>query len=134
MSGTRQKFWTDIPARLDVRSLDDEKGTLRLSGYASTWTLDRDGEKVAPDAYDGSFDAYLSNNPILLYQHNPDWPIGRVDRGKIDKDVGLAVSATVPKPAEGEIPQVVTAYNKIKHGHLRTFSVGGFFEKAVKSG
>ena len=108
-------------------------GNLKLLGYASTWGLDRDNEYVLPSAFDGSLEKYLSSNPILLWQHDHKMPIGTVENAFLDEH-GLNVKADVPKPDDREPDFVHLAYNKIKAGVVRTFSIGGQFVRGVKNG
>ncbi len=123
----RKRFSVDVPFAKAAQKGD---GTLELVGYASTWILDRDREIVAPGAFDASLPDYLGKNPILLWQHNPDWPIGTVKSAEID-DTGLRVVAEVPKPEDGAAGWEWTAYGKIKAGVVRTFSIGGFMSYDV---
>lgn len=109
------------------------KGDLILDGYASTWGLDRDEELVAPDAFSKSLAPYLQKNPMLLWQHNPDWPIGSVTTGSTD-ETGLYVKAVVPNPGPDSADWQKGAYTSIKNGVVRTFSIGGYFARDVKQG
>jgi uncharacterized protein len=97
-------------------------GTLILRGYASTYDRDRDGETVTPGALQAALSGYLEN-PVVLLQHDPARPIGRVVRGVVD-NVGLWVEAHVPPPVAEWARE---AYRKIKDGVLKAFSIGGFF-------
>lgn len=134
MSGTvappRQKFHADF---VFTKAKEEESGDLVLVGYASTWGIDRDNERVDPRAFDDSLEKYLAKNPIVLYQHNPEWPIGNVISGEVDA-YGLRVKALIPRPADGEAEWAHTAYQKIKAGILKTFSIGGYMDREVKGG
>ena len=116
-----------------TKAAETPRGDLKLLGYASTWTLDRDNEVVDPKAFDKSLSGYLSANPILLWQHDLERPIGTVEAAALDKH-GLNVRANVPKPSEKEPDWAHLAYNKIKSGIVKTFSIGGAFEKQSKGG
>lgn len=118
----RREFRFDLPF---TKQLSPSKGDLVVSGYASTWGLDRDGECIHPEAFDGSLDAYLENNPIMLWQHDQDCPFGQVQEAKTD-ETGLWVKAVVPKPADAEPDWLHLAYNKMAQGIVRTFSIGGY--------
>jgi HK97 family phage prohead protease len=120
----RKEFRVDVPFTKNA-TLTASKGDLVISGYASTWGLDRDGECIHPEAFDGSLTAYLENNPIMLWQHDPDKPFGQVTSAKTD-DTGLFIEAVIPKPAENEPPWLHLAYNKMQQGIVRTFSIGGY--------
>lgn len=126
-----------LPFRVDVpftkAATLDASGNLELVGYASTWVLDRDGEYIDPRAFDDSLPAYLAMNPILLWQHNMDWPLGQIVEATVDAN-GLLVRAIVRKPEAGEEPWKLSAYNDIAAGVVRTFSIGGFFTRDFEAG
>lgn len=122
------KFYTDTPF---TKAAETPKGDLKLVGYASTWTQDRDNEVVEPKAFDKSLDRYINDNPILLWQHDMERPIGTVEAASLDR-YGLSVRANVPRPTEREPDWAHLAYNKIKSGIVKTFSIGGSFEKRSK--
>lgn len=118
----RREFRVDVPF---TKQISASKGDLVVSGYASTWGLDRDGECIHPEAFDGSLEAYLKNNPIMLWQHDQDCPFGSVTKATTD-DTGLFIEAVVPKPADNEPDWLHLAYNKMAQGIVRTFSIGGY--------
>lgn len=122
----RAKFFADTPFVKEV----GQSGDLTLKGYASTWSLDRDHEYVERDAFDGSIEKYFQN-PILLWQHDLEKPIGVVQSMSLDEN-GLDVECYVPKPDDKEPDWSHLAYNKVKSGIVKTFSIGGFFEKMQK--
>ena len=92
-----EKFYVDVPFQRTVvgdgaavllngdakASLDEDKmseakkGDILTRGYGSTWIEDRDGEFVHPNAFDKSLQPFLDDNPIMLWQHNMDWPLGK---------------------------------------------------------
>lgn len=124
----REKFFVDIPF---TKAATTEKGELELVGYASTWVKDRDGERIDPHAFDDTIESYLSKNPIVLWQHDHNCPLGNIKEAVVDEN-GLKVTAIVPKPVEGEAPWAHTAYAKIAAGIVRTFSIGGYFERELR--
>jgi HK97 family phage prohead protease len=124
----REKFVVDIPF---TKAATTKDGTLELVGYASTWAKDRDGERIDPHAFDDTMENYLSKNPIILWQHNHDCPLGTMKEAIID-ETGLKVVVLIPKPEEGEAPWAVTAYSKIAAGIVKTFSIGGYFERELR--
>lgn len=121
----REEFFFSMPLTKAVGA-ESKTGDLELTGYASTWQLDRDGEMILPGAYEKSIEAYLDQNPIVLYQHNMDWPLGNV-KSAIEDDNGLFVTVVIPQPPDGAADWHKTAFALIKGGVLRTFSVGGYF-------
>jgi HK97 family phage prohead protease len=107
-------------------------GDLELKGYASTWAVDRDNEVVAPDAFK-NLDRYLTENPILLWQHDQNKPIGQVKDASLDGS-GLIVVSRMPRPEPEEEGWAHTAYHKVQKGIVRTYSIGGKFKKLVEKG
>jgi HK97 family phage prohead protease len=121
----RKDFRIDIPF---TKSSTTTKGDLILSGYASTWSVDRDGEFIAPTAFDESLPEYLAKNPIVLWQHDPCCPMGTVTKAVLDA-TGLYVEVTIPKPAVGEPDWLHLAYNRVARGVVKTFSIGGGMDR-----
>lgn len=126
-----KEFWVDTPFTKAVE--DAQKGDLILKGYASTWGLDRDQEYVDPRAFDNSLAPYLEKNPIVLWQHNPMWPLGQVREAATDQ-YGLNVAVVVRKPQDGEAEWKVSAYYDIAAGIVRTFSIGGYMYRDIIGG
>lgn len=94
----------------------DGETVLQIQGYANTTEKDRQGDVVLSEAWlKGGLDNYLKN-PIVLYLHKPDEPIGQVTEYTVDNN-GLHVVAEISKLA-GKV------YDLIKGGILKAFSVG----------
>ena len=131
----RAAFTVDVPFTKTLP--DDEKarqaGDLILRGYASTWVEDRDGEYVDPGAFDKSLPLYLEKNPIILWQHQQGYPFGQMKEAFVDAN-GLNVVAVIHKPDPKEPAELHMGYNKVKAGVVRTFSIGGFFEREFVMG
>jgi len=94
----------------------EEGDDLHIQGMASTADKDRVGDTVEVSAWSkGGLDNYL-NNPVILFNHDYNKPIGRaVSLGTNDK--GLQLKAKIAKSA-GQIGEL------IKEGVLGAFSVG----------
>jgi HK97 family phage prohead protease len=105
-------------------------GDLELRGYASTWVMDRDQEYISPRAFDKHLEPFLRDNPILLWQHQRQQPVGQVLEGETDAN-GLDVRAWHRKPTTGESDWKFDAYQDVKAGIVQTFSIGGFFEREI---
>jgi HK97 family phage prohead protease len=101
----------------------EDDGSLYIEGMASTSDPDRIGDIVKADAWkeDGLTD--YQKNPIILFNHNYDRPIGRATELSITNS-GLRMKAKISKAA-GEI------CNLIEEGVLNAFSVGFLVEDAV---
>ena len=101
------------------KSYDEEEddGSIKIRGYASTNDTDRSGDIVESSAWQksGGLDNY-KNNPILLFNHNYDTPIGKTTSLAITEK-GLQIEGKISKSA-GHIAEMV------KEGILSAFSVG----------
>ena len=91
---------------------------LKIAGYANTTVKDRAGDVVTAQAWAKGVDNYRKN-PVLLYQHKHDCPIGRVENIVVDKK-GIHVEASVSEAAE----KTHGVQTLIKDGALKSFSVG----------
>jgi len=95
---------------------ENEDGGVDIKGSASTNALDRAGDIIEADAWTkGGLENY-KGNPIILFNHNYDKPIGRAKDLKVTEN-GLEISAKISKAA-GDVTQL------IKDGVLGAFSVG----------
>jgi len=93
-----------------------EGDDLFIAGMASTNHTDRVGDVVSAEAWTkGGLDNYL-NNPIILFNHDYNQPIGRA-MGLKTGDNGLELKAKIAKSA-GHVGEL------IKEGILGAFSVG----------
>ena len=107
----------------EVKSVktDEDSGELRIKGLASTPSTDRARDIITVDAWSkGGIDNYRKN-PILLFNHNYDEPIGKAEVVNITPE-GLEL--------EGLIYPDTKAYSLIKSGVLKTFSVGFLIKDA----
>ena len=96
---------------------EDEDGGVNIRGLASTNSIDRVGDVIKHDAWtkSGGLDNF-KNNPIILFNHNYDKPIGKATAMDVTEQ-GLELGARISKSA-GEIKDL------IKDGVLGAFSVG----------
>ena len=91
---------------------------LNIAGYANTTSKDRSGDVVTAAAWAKGVENYRAN-PVLLYQHKHDCPIGKVNKIKVDKK-GIYVEAGVSQAAEKNHG----VQTLIRDGSLKSFSVG----------
>ena len=96
---------------------DEADGRLYITGYANTVTKDRAKEIVVAQAWNKGMDNY-KKNPVLLFQHDQNKPIGTVTRLEIDSN-GLKIEAAVSTAAE----KLYGTQTLIKDGALKAFSV-----------
>ena len=96
---------------------EDDDGGVNIRGLASTNSIDRVGDTISHDAWtkSGGLDNF-KNNPIILFNHNYDKPIGKATTMDINYN-GLEIGARISKSA-GEIKDL------IKDGVLGAYSVG----------
>ena len=96
-------------------TLDGEniEGT-RIEGYASTKDKDRQEDIVDPAAFVESIGGDFKNNPIVLFQHKADLPIGKIVKMYVD-DKGLFVEAIIFDQKIGDL---------VTNGVLKAFSIG----------
>ena len=100
------------------KTLDtSEDGSVTIRGMASTNHIDRAGDSVDPTAWTKGGLKNFENNPIILFNHDYDRPIGRAKALRITED-GLELEAKISKSAPANVCELV------KEGILGAFSVG----------
>ena len=95
---------------------ETEDGGIDIKGSASTNALDRAGDVIESEAWTKGGLENFKGNPIILFNHNYDKPIGRATGLEVT-DNGLEISAKISKAA-GDVKDLV------KDGVLGAFSVG----------
>jgi HK97 family phage prohead protease len=95
---------------------ETDDGGIDIKGSASTNGLDRAGDIIESGAWTKGGLENFKNNPIILFNHNYDKPIGRAKDLQVTEN-GLEISAKISKAA-GDVTQL------IKDGVLGAFSVG----------
>ena len=94
----------------------DDKG-VTIRGMASTDDIDRAGDIILPEAWSKGGLSNFKNNPVILFNHNYDKPIGRGTSVSVT-DKGLELEAYISNSAADNVAGL------IKDGVLGTFSVG----------
>ena len=107
-----------LNSSFETKALKKGSKSLKIAGYANTTAKDRSGDIVTAEAWAKGVDNYR-RNPVLLYQHKHDCPIGRVDNIRVDKK-GIFVEGMVSEAAEKNHG----VQTLIKDGALKSFSVG----------
>lgn len=97
------------------KSEPQEDGSVMVRGMASTADFDRAGDSIISDAWTKGGLGNFEKNPIILFNHDYDKPIGRATKVTPTAD-GLHMEAKISKYAE--------CANLIKDGVLGAFSVG----------
>ena len=107
-----------LNSSFETKALKKGSKSLKIAGYANTTAKDRAGDIVTAEAWAKGVENYR-RNPVLLYQHKHDCPIGRVDNIRVDKK-GIYVEGAVSEAAEKNHG----VQTLIKDGALKSFSVG----------
>jgi HK97 family phage prohead protease/HK97 family phage major capsid protein len=110
-----KKFYLD--STFETKASKTSK-SIKIAGYANTVMKDRSGDVVTAEAWAKGVESFR-RNPIMLYQHKHDCPIGKFDKITIDKK-GIYVEGTVSEAAE----RTHGLHTLIKDGALKSFSVG----------
>jgi HK97 family phage prohead protease/HK97 family phage major capsid protein len=92
------------------------KDKVKIKGYASTNNTDRAGDVILPEAWSKGIADY-QKNPILLFNHNYDKPIGRTTSIEIT-DKGLEIEGEISRKAADNVADL------IEDDVLKAFSVG----------
>jgi HK97 family phage prohead protease len=99
------------------KSHEADDGSVMIRGMASTADFDRAGDSISAEAWQkGGLDNF-EKNPIILFNHDYDKPIGRATGLKAGPD-GLELECKISKAAPANVAQLV------KDGVLGAFSVG----------
>lgn len=99
------------------KALEEDKGGVTIKGLASASTIDRAGDVIKSEAWTKGGLLDFKKNPIILFNHNYDAPIGRATSIE-GVDGGLELEAHISKSAPNGVAEL------IKDGVLGAFSVG----------
>jgi HK97 family phage prohead protease/HK97 family phage major capsid protein len=113
---TNKTFY--LNSSFEAKSFSKGSKSLKIAGYANTITKDRAGDVVTAEAWAKGVENYRKN-PVMLYQHKHDCPIGRIEKIVVDKK-GIYVEGAVSDAAEKNHG----IHTLIKDGALKSFSVG----------
>ena len=96
---------------------EDDDGSVHICGMASTHDEDRANDVIMAEAWTKGGLNNFEKNPIILFNHDYNKPIGRATGLKVT-DNGLELKAKISKSAPDHVAQLV------KEGILGAFSVG----------
>jgi HK97 family phage prohead protease len=96
---------------------EDDDGSVHICGMASTADFDRAGDTISAEAWTKGGLGNFEKNPIILFNHDYNKPIGRATGLKVTEH-GLELKAKISKSAPDHVAQLV------KEGILGAFSVG----------
>ena len=99
------------------KALDEDDGGVHICGMASTADFDRAGDTIDAEAWTKGGLNNFEKNPIILFNHDYNKPIGRATGLKVTEN-GLELKAKISKSAPDHVAQLV------KEGILGAFSVG----------
>ena len=100
----------------NFKSHATEDGSVMIRGMASTAHSDRAGDVIAAEAWGKGGLENFKNNPVILFNHDYNKPIGRATGVNVTKD-GLELEAKISKAAKD-------VCDLVKDGVLGAFSVG----------
>lgn len=89
-----------------TKAAEDDSGRVYISGYASTIAKDRAGDIISPDAWSKGGTANYLKNPILLFNHNYNKPVGKVEAFRADGG-GLYIEKAYISGGADEISKLV---------------------------
>ncbi len=98
------------------KSHTEDDGSIMIRGMASTNDFDRAGDSITADAWTKGGLKNFEKNPIILFNHDYNRPIGRATGLKTTEN-GLELTAKISKAAK-DVTELV------KDGVLGAFSVG----------
>ena len=102
--------------RGELRAVDDkDDGYLKIEGYANVSIEDRVGTTIPASTWIDAVEHFVKN-PIILFNHNYDEPVGKASKIKIDKK-GLFIECNISPTAE-------KVQKLIREKILKSFSVG----------
>jgi HK97 family phage prohead protease len=99
------------------KSHENDDGSVMIRGMASTNHSDRAGDVISKEAWEKGGLENFKNNPVILFNHDYDKPIGRATGVKVTEN-GLELEAKISKSAPAAVCELV------KDGVLGAFSVG----------
>jgi len=99
------------------KAAEADDGSVMIRGMASTADFDRAGDSISAEAWTKGGLANFEKNPIILFNHDYDKPIGRATGLKAGPN-GLELECKISKAAPANVAQLV------KDGVLGAFSVG----------
>ena len=99
------------------KALENDDGSVMIRGMASTADFDRAGDSISAEAWQKGGLKNFEKNPIILFNHDYDRPIGRATGIKAGPN-GLELECKISKNAPGNVAELV------KDGVLGAFSVG----------
>ena len=115
MSKSNEKIYHWTSTFKSLGETDD--GGVNIKGSASTNGLDRAGDIIETEAWTKGGLSNFEKNPIILFNHDYNKPIGRATGLKVTEN-GLELKAKISKSAPDHVAQLV------KEGILGAFSVG----------
>lgn len=107
----------------EARKDEKKKRTVVLKGYASTPKLDSHRHTITPKSWRKPRAlARYQKNPIILFQHSPDYPVGTA--ADFNPDEGGLWMERIEISGAARIPTGEELGDALEDGRLRTLSVG----------
>ena len=88
------------------KALESDDGSVMIRGMASTADFDRAGDSISAEAWQKGGLKNFEKNPIILFNHDYDRPIGRATGMKAGPN-GLELECKISKNAPGNVAELV---------------------------
>jgi hypothetical protein len=87
------------------KALDESDDGIHICGMASTADFDRAGDTISAEAWTKGGLNNFEKNPIILFNHDYNKPIGRATGLKVTEN-GLELKAKISKSAPDHVAQL----------------------------
>ena len=96
-----QEFYQEWAPQTPLMMLED--GDRRtFEGWAAVDEVDLDGMLLPAEYMEWSLEQYMRTNPVLLWNHNPNLPIGRILKMRYVQNKGVYVKGEIAKARDIE--------------------------------
>lgn len=119
---TAVKSAMEIPKQ-DKVDVEEGVEVIYIEGMASTDDVDRTNDSIEQRSIETQD---FEKNPVLLYNHNPEWEIGKVVRLESNVDLGDGRHGLFCRAAViGATEKAMEVITKIKNEMIKAFSING---------
>jgi HK97 family phage prohead protease len=113
-----------VTVAAELKAFEDLAGGAKeriVEGTASTFSLDRQGERVHPEAMKRALPGFLAN-PLYCYQHDWQWPIGTVTHAEVRGDRTFTRAKLISAEAHDQYTDQV--WTRVQEGIMKAQSIG----------
>jgi HK97 family phage prohead protease len=104
-------------ANYEMKAVTEDSKVV-IEGWANKAKVDSCGDYMVPSGCDTK---RFGLNPIIFFNHDRDYPIGKATAWKPDDEKGLWLRAEI---SESDNPKIQFVRDLIKEGILKTYSIG----------